>query len=282
MKNFLAPVTNSKPVQLVSKFYISHKSAILTGSTITFSIATTAVTFRNASKIKDIIIDAKAFLEDPECDTKEKRNQVYAATLKELAPLVLPILLLQGMTIGSALFVKKENDKTSKELAASAAALSVAQEAITQYQAFQKDAEQALGEKKYEKLQNDIYKNKVFDGRRFTNLASEGAPGEILLIDKYSGRPFWAHPDKIKYAAEEITRRLSPEGGFDEITVNDYYDLIGNPDLTPTDLSEKHGYLANCNEEIVAKFSDSHYVFPNGTIMPAFGVYLFPEPDYIG
>lgn len=284
MKNFLAPIAQNKVVGAVtgeiSKFYLAHESAILTGGTIGFSMVTTAITIKNSREINYILDVTRNSLEV--CQTKEERNEVYAETLTKLAPLVLPILFFQAATIGCALYSKKQSDK---KLAAAAGALSIANEAIARYQAFQKQTEEALGEKKYEKLQQDIYKNQEVDGRRFTALASEGAPGEILMIDKYSGRPFWSTTDRVINAAREMTRMISPNGGVDMVTIDDFYGLIGNVDLTSyeSELATRFGYVADADglNGIDARFADTHYRFPNGTVIPAFEVYLYPEPGCI-
>lgn len=282
MKNFLAPVMNNKVISKVTsevgKFYIAHESAILTGGTIGFSLATTATMYKNAGEINRVLDETKEALYL--ADSEDEKKLIYKTTLKELVPLVLPIVLFQAATIGCALYSKKRADK---KLAAAAGALSIAQEAIARYQQFQKETQEALGEKKYAKLQNDIYKNQEVDGRRFTNIASEGAPGEVLIVDKYSGRPFWATTGQIEMAAWEMKRRLSPDGGYDQICINDFYDLINNRDLTPNDLGARFGYISGSDWEndISAHFADTHYVFPNGTRIPAFEMYLYPEPAFL-
>lgn len=282
MKNFLAPVMKNKVVSKVtsevSKFYVAHESTILTGGTIGFSLATTAVTYKNSAEINRILEETREALYS--ADSEDEKKLIYKTTLKALAPLVLPILAFQAATIGCALYSKRQSDK---KLAAAAGALSIAQEAIARYQQFQKDAEEALGEKKYAKLQNDIYKNQEVDGRRFTDVASEGAPGEVLIIDKYSGRPFWCTTGRIEMAAWEMKRRLSPDGGYDQLSINDLYDLIDNKDLTPNDLGGKFGYVSGSDWEndISAHFADTHYIFPNGTRIPAFEMFLYPEPAFL-
>lgn len=282
MKNFLAPVMKNKVVSKVtsevSKFYVAHESTILTGGTIGFSLATTAATYKNSSEINRILEETREALYS--ADSEDEKKLIYKTTLKALAPLVLPILAFQAATIGCALYSKRQSDK---KLAAAAGALSIAQEAIARYQQFQKDAEEALGEKKYAKLQNDIYKNQEVDGRRFTDVASEGAPGEVLIVDKYSGRPFWCTTGRIEMAAWEMKRRLSPDGGYDQLSINDLYDLIDNKDLTPNDLGGKFGYVSGSDWEndISAHFADTHYVFPNGTRIPAFEMFLYPEPAFL-
>lgn len=277
MKNFLAPIMQNKVVTSVSKFYVAHESAILTGGVIGFSLATTTVAMKNATEINYILTDARDALNC--CNTDEEKKQIYALSLKKLAPLVAPIIIFQTATIGCAIFAKKQSDKRIAELAG---ALTVAQQAVSYYQAFQKDAEEALGEKKYAKLQEDIYKNQEVDGRRFTALASEGAPGDVLMIDKYSGRPFWCSTDRVVNAAKELGRMLTPSGGNEMVTIDDFYGLIGNIDLTYQEsaLATRFGYLAESSgfNDISARFADTHYRFPNGTVIPAFEMYLYPEP----
>lgn len=280
MKNFLAPVTQNKVVKTVTsqigKFYISHESVILTGGTIGFSMATTAVTFKNATRINEVLNDTKYALST--CNTQEEKNNVYQMALKELVPLVTPIIIFQAATIGCAVVAKKQSDKKIAELAG---ALTVAQQAVTYYQNFQKEAQEVLGDKKYAKLQDDIYKNQEVDGRRFTAIASEGAPGEVLMIDKYSGRPFWSTTDRCENAAREMCRMLQG-GNADVVTIDDYYGLIGNVDLTSQEsiLATKFGYVPDCfgHDSISARFADTHFRFPNGTVIPAFEMYLYPEP----
>lgn len=289
MKNFLAPVMANKVVKTVTsevgKFYVEHESAILTTGTIGLSMATTAVTFRNADLIKTALANTKAALAT--CHTDEERNKVYKLALTELAPLIAPIIIFQAGTIGCAVFSKKQSDK---KLAAAASALSVAHEIIGQYQSFQKQAEESLGQKEYEKIQKKIYEDQDVDGRRFTYLASEGAPGEVLFINKYDGKPFWSTTSTIENAAIELRRMVTPnkQTGLvpcDMATLDDFYGLIGNKDLTDNvgELALRFGYVAGVedNKDISVYFADTHYTFPNGTRIPAFEMYLYPEPGCV-
>lgn len=270
----------NKIIGEIGRFYINHESAILTTGTIGFSWAATCVAMKNATEVHYILADCRDALQN--CNTKEERNQVYSITLKELFPLMFPILLLEGASTACAIFSKKQYDK---KLAEAAGALSIAQAALTQYQLFQKETEKALGEEKYLELQDDICKNIDVDGRRFTTLTTEGAPGEMLFIDKYSGRPFWCHESRIKFATERLSVALSQDNGSYDgvISINDWYDEIQNPDLTRTELGDRFGYLAKVEKNGISyRLSDTHFIFPNGTRVQAAEVYLYPEPDYIG
>lgn len=264
----------------ICKFYVNHESVILTTGTIGFSWAATGIAMKNGMKIHYILMDCRDALQN--CNTKEERNHVYSLTLRSLVPLILPILLFEGAATACAIFSKKQYDK---KLAEAAGALSIAQAAITQYQLFQKEAEQALGEEKYAQIQEDIYKDRDIDGRRFTALPAEGAPGEMLFIDKYSGRPFWCHESRIKFATERLSLALSQDNGSYDgvVSINDWYEEIQNPDLTRTELGDRFGYLAKVEKNGISyRLIDTHFIFPNGTRVQAAEVYLYPEPDYIG
>lgn len=281
MKNPLVKVMSNQMVSTItdeiSKFYISNQSTILSVGGIGLSLATTGIAMRNGAEINRILLETREALWT--CNTKEERNQVYTLMLRELTPLMLPILIFEGATIACFVLEKKHSDKLEAKLAETAGALSIAQTAIAQYQSFQKEAQESLGEKKYEKVMDDIYKNQEIDGRRFTAIASEGAPGEVLIIDKYSGRPFWSSFSKISEAVERTTYRLSGEGGFERQTISDIYDTIANPDLTPNELSDRFGYVEG--DVISVHFSDTHFIFPNGTRVQAAVMNLYPEPELI-
>lgn len=281
MKNPLVKVMSNQVVSTVadefSKFCITNKSMLLTVGGAGLSLATTAIAMRNGAEINRILVDTREALWT--CNTKEERNQVYSLMLKELTPLVIPIVIFQGGTIACFILSKRNSDKLEAKLAETAGALSIAQTAVAQYQAFQKEAQESLGEKKYEKVMDDIYKNQEIDGRRFTAVASEGAPGEVLIIDKYSGRPFWSSFARISEAVERTSYRLSNEGGYERQTVSDIYDTIANPDLTPNELSDRFGYMEG--DVINVHFSDTHYIFPNGTRIQAAVMNLYPEPELV-
>lgn len=284
MQNPLVKVMSNaavnKVVGEVGKFYVAHESTIHATGIIGFSLANTWITYTNAPKINQILIETREALWN--CNTKEEKSQVYKLALRDLFPLVMPILIFEGATIACTIFAKRQSDK---KIAEAAGALALAETAIAQYQSFQKEAEEALGEERYAQIQDEIYKNTEVDGRRFVTLPAEGAPGELLFIDKYSGRPFWCHESRIKFATERLsTALLQDSGDFDGVvTINNWYDEIQNPDLTRTELGDRFGYLAKVDKDGISyRLSDTHFIFPNGTRVQAAEVYLYPEPDYIG
>lgn len=267
----------------LAKFYISNESLILTTGTIGFSLATTAVTLKNAEKISITLNSARDAL--AQCNTREEKSSVYRLFLKEMAPLILPIVIFQSATIGCAILNKKRSDKLEMKLAETAGALTIAQTAISQYQNFQKEASEVLGEEKYVELHDEIGAAKEYDGTRWANIAQQGAPGEQLFIDMYTGKPFWCTFDRIDNAAKELSRMIGPNGTADVATVDDFHGLIGNKDLTDHSslLTERMGYTSRSDGRtgVTVHYTDSHYIFPNGTRIQCSEVYLYPEPACI-
>lgn len=246
MKNPLALVNKSKAVTSVIKgvgeFYFKHQSTLLTGGTVVFSLATTAMTFKNATYILNTLSDAKAMLEDE--SNSDKKGAIYTATLKELAPKVLPIVIFQTCTILCALESKRQSDR---KLADAASALALAQNAIMQYQAFNDKAEAELGVKKASKLRKEIAQERV-DSNPLTanNLVSTSQPGQIYVYyDTFGSRYIQStkSPHEIEKFCFELSKDLY-DGNCDgdKITVNEIYTFI-NPDIV-TQSADDFGWCA--------------------------------------
>ena len=268
----------SKIVGEAGKFYLANQSTILSVGSIGFGLAATGIALKNGGEINRILLDARDALNA--CNSKEERNQVYTLMLKELFPHIAAIVIFQGASIGCVVLNKKHSDKLEARLAETAGALSIAQTAIAQYQSFQREAQESLGEEKYQNVMKDIYKKQEVDGRRFNAVVSEGAPGETLFIDKYSGRPFWSTYDRIQNSATELSRRLDRARGSEDMqSVSDFYDILGNPDLGPTELTDRFGFVNG--DDVSIHFSDTHYIFPNGSRVQAAVINFYPEPEYL-
>lgn len=280
MKNFLAPVMENKVVNKVttevSKFYIAHESAILTGGTIGFSLATTAITLRNAGEINAVIFEAKSALAC--CNSDDEKKQVYALTLKKLAPLVAPIVIFQSATIGCAVMAKKQSDKKISELAS---ALTIAQQAVTYYQSFQKDAEEALGKEKIAKLNKEIEANTVHEASG-SPVNSKISDDDQLIYEPVTGQLFWSNPDRINQAwviyknnvqnSDEAFVSLA-EGGF-------LYKLGADDKCMAADLFGHY-------PEDVSKMNDEVYlnatkVVVNGKEMAALAINYYPTISFFG
>lgn len=229
MKNPLTVVTQNKVVKEVGRFYLDHQSLILTGGTIGFSLATTAVTIKNSRAIINTLDDAKAMLAD---ETDEaRRKEIYGLTIKELAPKVLPIVVLQAATIACSLEAKRLTDSTAKKLSEATSALTLAQGAIAQYQAFNEKAEEELGEKKAAKLRKEIAAERIEESPKTD--ANTFANGSYLYHDVFGNRYIYSNksPQDIEQYCFDLSKDLY-DGNCDgdEVCVNEIYNYI-NKDL---------------------------------------------------
>lgn len=250
MKNPVAIVTSNKVIgpvlKKVGSFYLEHQSLILTGGTIGFSLATTAVTFKNASYILNSLNAAKEALDN--ADTKEEKNQIYKDVLKDISPKVLPILIFQSATIICSIQSKKLTDKKDRQLVEAASALSLAQNAITSYQEFNKKAEEQLGEKKTAKIRSEIAQERI-EQQPMTadNTVNDPfANQDYIYHDIFANRYF--HSPKSPSEIENFCTNLSKDlydGNCDDdkVTVNDIYDYISRK-LSITS-GEAFGWLAS-------------------------------------
>lgn len=250
MKNPVAIVTNNNVIgpvlRKVGSFYLEHQSLILTGGTIGFSLATTAVTFKNASYILNSLDVAKEALEN--ADTKEEKNQIYKDVLKDISPKVLPILVFQTATIVCSIQSKKLTDKKDRQLVEAASALSLAQNAITSYQEFNKKAEEQLGEKKTAKIRSEIAQERL-EQQPMTADNTVNDPfvnDDYIYHDIFSNRYF--HSQKSPAEIENFCANLGKDlydGNCDDdrVTVNDVYSHISR-NLTVAS-GEDFGWIAS-------------------------------------
>lgn len=246
MKNPLAFVNKNKAVasaiKTAGEFYILHQSTVLTVGTIGCSIATTALTFKNANYILETLRVAKVMLEDE--SNADKKGAIYTATLKELAPKVIPIIIFQTLTILCALENKKQSDK---KIADMTSALMLAQNAISQYQVFNERAETELGEKKAAKLRKEIAQERVDETPITTNnLTPVTAAGQIFTYyDTFGNRYIQSSksPADIEQFCFEMSKDLY-DGNCDgdRVTVNEIYTFINSDVSTPS--GDDFGWLS--------------------------------------
>lgn len=244
MKNPLSIVTKNPIVmdglKKAGAFYLEHQSTFLAGGTIGFSLATTAVTMRKSRDIMNTLDDAKVML--AETEDKEKKKEIYEATIKEIAPKLLPILALQAATIACALRSKKITDEKDKRLLEAASALSLAQNAITQYQMFNDKAEEQLGEKKTKKIRQEIAQERI-EEQPMTEKNTFNAPmvnEDYLYHDIFGNR--YIHSSKSPSDIEKFAMDMS----------KDLYD--GNCEDDRLDVNELYNYI--CRNASIRSGSD--------------------------
>lgn len=232
----LVPVVKKhtdKIVKPVMKFYILHQSAILTGGTIGFSLATTVTTIRNARGIIETIDAAKQMIAEAK-DDNEKHN-IYVATIKRLAPQAIPIIIFQSATIACAITAKKQSDKKISNMTE---ALTLANNAIAGYKAFQKEAEEALGEEKAKEVKDAVNKEEIAKNPQTESNTANDPPiaNQIYKYwDDFASRYFYStqSPSQIRERVQNLSIALDKgdinqqdSAGRNYVTYNDIYRLI--------------------------------------------------------
>lgn len=232
----LVPVVKKhtdKIVKPVMKFYILHQSAILTGGTIGFSLATTVTTIRNARGIIETIDTAKQMIAEAK-DDNEKHN-IYVATIKRLAPQAIPIIIFQSATIACAITAKKQSDKKISNMTE---ALTLANNAIAGYKAFQKEAEEALGEEKAKEVKDAVNKEEIAKNPQTESNTANDPPiaNQIYKYwDDFASRYFYStqSPSQIRERVQNLSIALDKgdinqqdSAGRNYVTYNDIYRLI--------------------------------------------------------
>lgn len=145
-------------VNPMQEFYKNNASTVNATGAIAFSMLSTGVAMRNSRKIIDII---EEFQDIYPTLPKEERKAFIKAALKELFPLILPIITFQAMAVTFIMLNKKQLDDANRQIGDLTAALVMANNAISQYQEFQKKAEAELSEKKVDKVKKEIAKEDI-------------------------------------------------------------------------------------------------------------------------
>lgn len=256
----------------VSTFYLQNQSTILTTGTIGFSWAATLLAVKNASEIHYVLTDYRDGIQN--CNTKEERNKLISLTLKALMRRVLPILIFEGMATACAIGAKKHTDKVELSLAETAGALSIAQSAITQYQTFAKEAEDALGPERYHDIQKEISDNTVYEVSRCP-VNNKQSDDDQLIYEPITGQLIWSTPDRVNLAWEKYKSEVKDSENHFVPVGQVFFERIGADYRTAS--SEVFGYY---NED-AAKMSDSLYfdgirVIVNGKEMSALKINYYP------
>lgn len=243
-KNLLVPA---------GQFYMTHQNVILPVAQVGLSIANGVIIFKNAAFITETIKDARTFV--AQSHDKEEVSNIYKETLKQLAPKVLPIVILAAGQIFVAIESKKAMDLKDRKIGELSDALSVANNAIVTYQAFQKEAEGKLGEKKTSEIKDTvakeiIKKNPETKENSMVDTTPATANEVYHYFDTFGGRYFWStlSPSAIKEKIHNLSLKFTKhewtqydENGSAYVSVNDIYRLI-DPNLVLTQRGDMFGW----------------------------------------
>ena len=231
IKEQIKAVTTAVTTNVVNpmqNFYKENSSTINAAGAITFSVLSTATAIKNAEEIIHTIRDAYDIYPTL---VPEQRRQFMGSVVKRLAPLVAPILIFQGTACMFIMLNKKQLDTANKQLADTTAALVMANNAIAQYQEFQRKAEAELSEKKVDKIKKEIAQEDIQENPQ----TKENTVNEPFLNKNYT---YWStnskryiNSDKSPVEIENFCRKQAYElrdGNMfnDEFTYADIYDFM--------------------------------------------------------
>lgn len=224
LKKFSAPI---------SAFYIKNETGVWTAASIACNTTATVMAFKNAKAIIYTIDSAKTALSKAE--TKDEQLSIYIDVSKMLAPLVLPILAFQIAGTVATFKIKSTSDKKIAELTQ---ALTMANNAITAYQAFQKEAEEVIPEEKMEEIKKTVAETVVAENPQTvenTVPSTISANNVYRYYDATGKRYFYSclsptaireriHNYSILFTKHEINN--FDDYGNCKVTYNDIWDLI--------------------------------------------------------
>lgn len=130
--------------------------------------------------------------------------------------------------------------------AALAAAYTISENALKEYQA---KVIETIGEKKEQTIQDAVNKDRIEKNPPNTKEVIITSYGDTLCYDHWSGRYFKSDVEKIRKAANIVSRRMLDEM---YISLNDFYSEIG---LTETPIGDELGWNVNRDGLVEVKFS---------------------------
>lgn len=231
-----------KIVTLLEKTEIFTKrnsSAILSGFAILGLLSTAYMAYKVSSKTEKIMEEHRKDMADCRPNDKEAKRAVIGETTKKMIPVVAPTIIMGSITIGCII---GSHSASNRKIAALSAAYSLSESTVKNLNG---KMEEMLGEKKARAIKDSIMKDKLKkDSEKDQKVLSDNrfvipGDGTVLCKDLYSGRLFYSNAEKIKQAIAKCSYDIISDM---YISLNDFYDSIGSPQLTRIPMGEDLGW----------------------------------------
>ena len=224
-------------IQKAVDFSEKHQREILLGCTIVGVVSTGIAAWRNAPKAEKIIakyrhemevLNSPAVNDLTEEEIKEEKRKETAICVKGLAPLVLPPVVLGGLTIASAV---GGHTAGTKQIAALTAAYNLSKDALAEYV---ESTKETVGEKKEREIvdnKNIKKSKKAYEKLRDECDIIETGKGNVLFYDKYIDKFFRSSWESVKGTVNDINNDWN-NGMYDddyEIPYNDFLNANNLP-----------------------------------------------------
>ena len=231
------------------RYMTDHGSTVLACVAVSGVVMTAGAAIKAAPKAQMILEAKKESMENlekdkadmPEEEYKKIRKDIYKHFAKDMAKACWPLAATMGVTIGSIIGMHKID---TRKQAALAATLSLTEGKLKDYQ---EKVKETVGEKKEQKIRDDISKDKV----RETPIKDvmETGHGDVLCLDAVSGRYFKCNADYIRARVNVLNQRLLTEM---YIPLNDLYYELHLPNIK---IGEDIGWNINQDGLIDLAFS---------------------------
>ncbi|MBP5595636.1 MAG: hypothetical protein J6Y02_09665 [Pseudobutyrivibrio sp.] len=230
-------------------FVNNNSSTILTVIAVSGVFATAAAAIKMTPKATEILENRKRSMEDLNEDKdemsdeeyKEARKQIYISFAKDMAKVSWPVVLSAGITVTSIIGAHKID---TRKRAALAATLSITE---SKFKDYREKTKEVLGEKKEQKLRDDICKDKVKSTP--TDNVIDTGKGDVLCLDAVSGRYFKCNADFIRNRVNFLNNKLLSEMW---ISLNELYSELNLPSIR---VGEDIGWNINKDGLIEVDFS---------------------------
>lgn len=233
MKNLKSLKNLSHSIGAVKSFVTANSPVLLVGASVT-GVVTTGVLSAKAG------YEARGKVEEKQHPDVDFSKPPVELTLQEktklTAPLyIAPVLSGAGTMVGIVGIHKIHN----KRNAALAGLYAVASSRMDDYQ---EKAEELLGVKKTQEMQNDVGQRTVDRGSYDANQVIITGRGDELCYDALTDRYFLSSVVEIERAFNKMNDLLIKDGSA---SLNDYYDYVG---LKTIPMGEEMGWSGNTVE----------------------------------
>lgn len=193
------------------QFERAHRPQILAGMGVAGLWGSMWLTYKASPTIHRIIDFTEMQLDEGVVDEKVVKKQMIKDVAKEAAPPVLMGIISSAAMIGST-------SVSTKRIAAISAAYSATEAALSDYRGKVKDI---LGDDKDRRVREGLARDAVESTP--VNEVEETGMGNVLCLDRWTGRYFHSSPEAVKRAFNEISRQVQ----LDEYaSLNDLYDRL--------------------------------------------------------
>lgn len=196
-----------------------HSPAILTGLTVVGVVATAYHAYKAGLVASEILEKHRLKMEKLEKEDKAGKREVRKETVKEMAPVVAPMVIMGTITCACAIGAQSIS---SRRIAALSAAYSISEAALNDLNLKMKEM---LGVKKAQAIKDSIAKDKLHAaGPVNDSQIIITGNGDVRCMDEYTGRLFWSNATKIDKAINKLNNDVRC---CRYVALNDFYDLIG-------------------------------------------------------